>query len=501
MPAASLALAHWRLRFRAEDRFSSAGLGIGIGSDRAIDLGDRIGSRHWWLGCGACLTLIGSALALASLVPALPELSRPAPTPAQREANRPQTIAPLARGGATGAPALANPGLVEPLAEPPERPRVEGNVRFGGRDSLESALRRAGVGREDLASVRQLLAPVKREASVPSGNSADYVLGRRPDRSVPRPLEQLGLRTAFDMRVMINRSDGALQLKQLPISIDHTPLRVVGSVGSNLQRALRSAGLPATIINDATKALGYVVDFQHGVGKRDRFDLIVAQDRAETGETRQGDLLYVALRRDNKDDIELARPAKGGGEFFKANGESAKKGLMKTPVDGARLTSGFGMRFHPLLAFSRMHQGVDFGAPSGSPIMAAASGTIAFAGPHGGHGNYVLVKHTRDLNTGYAHMSRFAVKPGQHVAQGQVIGYVGSTGLSTGPHLHYEVWLRGQPVNPVQLKFIGGSQLAGAEMSAFRATLDRLRGLAVTGGAARADALTPLEKKRATKRG
>jgi murein DD-endopeptidase MepM/ murein hydrolase activator NlpD len=151
---------------------------------------------------------------------------------------------------------------------------------------------------------------------------------------------------------------------------------------------------------------------------------------------------------------------------------------MRTPVDGARLTSGFGMRFHPILNYSRMHQGVDFGAEWGSPVVAAATGKVSFAGPHGGHGNYIMVQHNKDLATAYAHLSRFAVKPGQSVTQGQVIGYVGSTGLSTGPHLHYEVWLRGQATNPQTIKFLGGTQLAGAELSKFQAQLARYRKLA-----------------------
>ena len=139
------------------------------------------------------------------------------------------------------------------------------------------------------------------------------------------------------------------------------------------------------------------------------------------------------------------------------------------------------MRFHPLLNYSRMHQGVDFGARHGAPIYAAASGTVEYAAPHGGHGNYVRLRHNSTLKTAYAHMSRFAVRRGQSVKQGDVIGYVGSTGVSTGPHLHYEVWLRGKAVNPMTLKFTGGSQLSGADMSQFKTELDRLRATAMTG--------------------
>lgn len=455
--------------------------------DLAVDLGDAIGTRRWWLGLGSCVGLCALAVGLALQVPRLVGHVGTAPSPAALDAQRPQAIAPLARGGATGAETLPNARLVEPLAEAPERPRLELTARIGRGDSFEATLRRAGVGRDDIAEVTRLLRPIADTASLPRGTDIDLVLGRRETRSVPRPLDLIGFRAAFDLRVAIARDNGALLLRRIPIAVDSTPLRVQGTVGNGLQRALSGAGVPAAAVADAIRALGYVVDFQHGIGRRDRFDVIVAQDRAETGEVRFGNLLYAALKLEGKEPIALARfnqGSKGAGEFFRSNGESAKKGLMRTPVDGARLTSGFGMRFHPLLAYSRMHQGVDFGAPSGSPIMAAASGTVAYAAPHGGHGNYVMLKHNKDLSTGYAHMSRFAVRPGQQVSQGQVIGYVGSTGLSTGPHLHYEVWLRGQPVSPMQLKFVGGSQLSGADLLRFKALLGHLEGLKVTGTAA-----------------
>jgi murein DD-endopeptidase MepM/ murein hydrolase activator NlpD len=301
---------------------------------------------------------------------------------------------------------------------------------------------------------------------------------------MPRPLELLGFRAAFDLRLAVSRTGDGLRVRRIPIAVDSTPLRVQGLVGGGVEKALRGAGIPARLASEYVRTMGYAVDFQHGVGKRDRFDIVIEQDRAETGEVRTGELLFAGLARAGKDPIELGRWNFGGkAQFFKADGESARKGLMRTPVNGARLTSGFGMRFHPLLAYSRMHQGVDFGAASGSPILAAASGTVAFAGPHGGHGNYVMLKHNKELNTAYAHMSRFAVRPGQVVAQGQVIGYVGSTGMSTGPHLHYEVWLRGRPINPVQLKFLGGTQLSGNTLGQFMAQMNRWRSLAASGGA------------------
>lgn len=481
--------AFWR---RPNLRVLAGSIGIGIGTDQpfdvgnwrigrfwgTVDLGDRIGSRRWWLGVATCLGLCVTAVTLGTMVPPLVPLQRQAPTPSQAEQYGTTGIGPLAMGATTGRAVLPVPALVQPLAEAPERPRLEMTIALRARDSFESLLRRAGVGKDDIAAVTALVRPAANLGALPKGSDFDIVLGRRETKAVPRPLELLGFRSAFDMRLAVRRTDGGFALQRIPIAVDSTPMRVRGQVGSSISRALRAAGIPANLAADYVKTMGYAVDFQHGVGRRAEFDIVVARDRAETGEVRYGELLFAGLERAGKDPVELARFDYGGqSQFFRANGESARKGLMRTPVDGARLTSGFGMRFHPLLAYSRMHQGVDFGAPMGAPILAAANGTVAFAARHGGHGNYVKLNHSKELSTGYAHMSRFAVRPGQKVAQGQVIGYVGSTGMSTGPHLHYEVWLRGRPTNPMTLKFIGGMQLSGDALNRFMATMARMRAM------------------------
>jgi murein DD-endopeptidase MepM/ murein hydrolase activator NlpD len=159
----------------------------------------------------------------------------------------------------------------------------------------------------------------------------------------------------------------------------------------------------------------------------------------------------------------------GKAQWFDQSGTGERRTGMHVPVDSTRVTSKFGMRRHPLLGYSRMHKGIDFGAPYGAPIMAATDGTVSFAGWHGGHGRYVMVKHNGNLTTAYAHMSRMLVRVGAHVSAGQVIGYVGSTGLSTGPHLHYEVYRNGQAINPRSLRFASVLQLAGSELTRFKA--------------------------------
>ena len=471
-----------RLPSRAPSPIDWAGrfdLGRLADLDLAVDLGQRIGSRDWWLGLGLLTTLCLSAVGAGRHVAPLPGTIRPALTPAQADDARADTILPLAAGATTGRAAPPTK-LVEALSEVPERPRLETTARVGRNDTLAGALRRAGVGPDDAATTARLIGAAVH--GIAPGTGVDLVLGRRATRTVPRPLDSLGFRAAFDLRLEVARVDGALTLKRIPIAVDATPLRVTGTVGGNLVRAVRDAGVPASQAAEVRQNLAYVVDLQRQVGRRDRFDVILEHRHAETGENETGALLYAALRPEHGEPVELLRWTYGGHPmFFRASGESARKGLMRTPVDGAHETSGFGMRLHPILGYSRLHQGIDFGAAMGSPIMAAAAGKVTFAGWHGGHGNYVQVLHRPGLMTAYGHMSRFAVKPGALVAQGQVIGFVGSTGLSTGPHLHYEVWVNEKPVDPTNIKFTGGTTLSGGELARFTSEMGRMRALKAAG--------------------
>lgn len=443
--------------------------------DIDLDLGHAVFSRRWWLKTGACSALVGGALWAALTVPPIHEAVPRPFSPSEREGAEPHMIAPLALGARSGAAPHADARQLRPLAEAPERPRIERSATVGRR-GLAGALRNAGVGVADVAAVARLLGGIQ----PPGGSRAELVLGRRANKTVPRPLDSLALRAAFNLKVEFARVDGELVMKRIPIAVDSTPLRVAGPAGGSLNRALRSAGIPGGQAAEFVRQMRHIVDFQRGLRKEDRFDIIIEQDRAETGEVRHGRLLYGALAQRGKDPVEIGW---WNGEYYQASGEGVKRGLMRTPVDGARMSSGFGMRRHPVLGFSRMHKGVDFGAGTGTPIMAAGSGTISFAGWHGGHGKYVMIRHNKQLASAYAHMSQIRVKPGQKVRQGQVIGAVGSTGLSTGPHLHYEVWLNGQAVNPVRLKYIGGAELSGRALDNFQRQMNRWRTLDVAAAA------------------
>ena len=203
------------------------------------------------------------------------------------------------------------------------------------------------------------------------------------------------------------------------------------------------------------------IDFQRDLQPGDAFKLVFDRKVTEAGRTVEaGDLQYAEIH-----GVKFYRFARGNDvEYFDELGKNIKGFLLKTPVDGAHITSLFGQRKHPILGYTRAHQGVDFGVGWGTPILAAGDGVVAQAGPWGGYGNWLRIRHSDGWDTGYGHISRYAagIHPGVHVHQGQVVAYVGATGLATGPHLvHYEIWKNGQRVNPIGVKVPQGSVLAG----------------------------------------
>jgi len=260
-----------------------------------------------------------------------------------------------------------------------------------------------------------------------------------------------------------------------------TPLRIRGVVGSGLYRSARAAGAPIEAIQQYLQALDQHLSLDTAIEAGDTFDIIVAYRRAASGETQVGDLLFAGLEKAGKPKAQLLRWGKEG-IFFEASGMGAQRTGLIMPVYGGRVTSSFGARRHPVLGYTRMHAGIDFGAPHGAPIYAVGDARVIYSGWHGGHGNYVKLDHGGGFATAYAHMSRVAVPNGARVSAGQVIGYVGSTGLSTGPHLHYELYQNGRAVNPLSVRFTVTNQVDQKELAAFRARMAQLK--AVSPGAA-----------------
>jgi murein DD-endopeptidase MepM/ murein hydrolase activator NlpD len=438
-----------------------------------VDLGQRIGSREWLRGFVTCFGLCYAAWSLAPGFQPLPG-AEPAPLPdAQFSEARTLAIAPLAYGGDTGR-RMAPTDAVEPLAQSPERPIIDLRATLGRGDDFASVLERAGVAAAEAAQAASLIGAVVPVADIRPGTMMDMTLGRRPNQMVARPLDKLVFRARFDLRIELARAGGALTLRQVPISVDETPLRIQGLVGDSLYRSARAAGVPSTAVEEYLRALNTQLNIPAGISSSERFDIIVAHRRAATGETETGELLYAGLTRPNGHSLQLMQwESEGRSQWFEASGVGRQTGGMTRPVPGG-VSSGFGMRFHPILNYSRMHQGVDLRASFGTPIVAVSDGRVEFAGWHGGHGNAVELNHGGGLETLYGHMSRILVRPGQSIHRGAVIGLVGSTGLSTGPHLHFEVHRNGVAVNPLGQTFASRAQISGEDLAAFR---DRLRGL------------------------
>jgi murein DD-endopeptidase MepM/ murein hydrolase activator NlpD len=283
-------------------------------------------------------------------------------------------------------------------------------------------------------------------------------------------------------RAIVVRRNGdgnTFEAETIERRLDAQYVRLAGTIDSNLYTAARRSGLPAGTLVDMIRLFSWDVDFQRNIQQGDTFDVLVERLHFRDGEiARWGDIVYAELTLSGER-LRLFRfeDSKGNVEYFDEKGQSAQKALMKTPIDGARLSSGFGRRQHPILGYTRMHQGVDFAAPPGTPIYAAGNGTIAQIGRNGGYGNYIRIRHNDRYSTAYAHMQGFArgLQRGSRVRQGQVIGYVGSTGASTGPHLHYEIHVGGQQVNPMTVKMPSGRQLAGRELAQFRSAQDTVK--------------------------
>jgi murein DD-endopeptidase MepM/ murein hydrolase activator NlpD len=441
--------------------------------DWAPDLGEDIGSQRWFRGL-ATLTLF--CVAALSFLPNFGPVygAQPSmPTPLQLDIARTQTIMPIAFGSDTGGRMAANENVVA-LSGSPERPSIELTATLGQGDSFARVLQRAGVGGADMQTAVSLVSGTTTLSDIAPGTPIAVVLGRRISKNAPRPLESLNFRARFDLHLAVNRSGGGLTLSRKMIAVDDTPLRIRGMVGTSLYRSARAAGAPADVIQDYLKIIAGRTSLTN-IGANDEFDIIVAHRRAETGEVQTGGLLYAGIESGGKPKIQMLKWQDGDStQWFEASGVGQTSGQMASPVNG-RMTSGFGYRRHPILGYRKMHVGIDFGAPHGAPIYAATDGVVVMAGRAGGCGNAVKINHGGNMATRYCHMSRVATSNGQRVRQGQIIGYVGSTGLSTGPHLHYELYKNGSIVNPLSVKFTQRAQLSGGDLARFKSQLARLK--------------------------
>ncbi len=278
--------------------------------------------------------------------------------------------------------------------------------------------------------------------------------------------------TSNTQKIFLKRNIESDKFKEeiLSIKLDKKIIYNENIILQSLYKAATDENIPANTIIEFARIYGFQVDFQRDIRKQDKFQImyeIFLNEKNEIVET--GEILFANLKLSGQDNSLYYFDKDGSEGHYDKNGKSVKKALMKTPINGARLSSPFGMRKHPIDGFNKMHRGTDFAAPTGTPIMASGDGVVKKAGWCGGGGNCVKIKHNSTYQTIYAHMSKFArgIKTGVRVKQGQTIGYVGSTGKSTGPHLHYEVLVNGKKVNSQKLKLPSGKILKGKERKNF----------------------------------
>ena len=455
--------------------------------DWTPDLGARIGSRDWFRGAATCTALLATSYALS------PGFARPiiGETPAALNGAawgnaRAQGIAPLAWGADTGR-RLAAGDFVRPLTETPDRPIVPFNTALGEGDSLTAVLQRAGASKGDVARIASLVSGALPLGDIRPGTRFDGVLGRRAHKADPRPIEQLNFQPAFDFRLTITRTAEGLSMQRQAIAIDDTPLRIQGVAGPSLFKSLRAAGVPASAAADYLKAMATRISVGGDVTAGDRFDVILKQRRAATGEIELGALMFAGLDLGGRK-VQLVKWAgqnqdgDGDGSWYDANGETRRNGFAGLPCEG-RISSAFGMRMHPILGIWRMHKGIDVACAYGSPVYAVVAGTVDWAGFKGGYGQFIGINGSGGVGTGYAHLSRVLVRSGSHVERGELVGYSGSSGLSTGPHLHFETYRNGAVVNPRGFSFSQMAALTGSALRAFKAKVAEL--MALRAGTAR----------------
>ena len=341
-------------------------------------------------------------------------------------------------------------------------------------DTLEKILKKFNIRSEDIKNVSVELKQ-KKLANIRSGKKLSLIFKKLENgtNTIVNFVYPINNTTSVEVR----KSQNKFLVKENILQLYKKEVVVKNVITNNLYSSAINSNVEPNIIVEFARIFGFEVDFQRDIRKGDWFEIYYEKFIDDNNKVRDtGKIIYASMFV-NGGEINLYnfKYKNNEEEYYDIKGKSITKSLMKTPINGARLSSSFGMRKHPILGYNKMHRGTDFAAPSGTPIMASGSGTVTRARWCGGGGNCVKIKHNSTYETIYAHMKAFAkgIKEGRKVKQGQIIGYVGSTGLSTGPHLHYEVIVNGKKVNSQKLKLPSGKTLRGEERKQFE--LDRIK--------------------------
>ena len=346
-------------------------------------------------------------------------------------------------------------------------PYVEVDYKIMNNDSIEKILKKFNIEAIDIKKISIKLKE-KKLTNIYSGRQLSLIYKKSESglNSVVNILYPVSNTSSVEIRKLQND----FSIKENILKLYKKEVVVKNKITNNLYSSAINADIEPNIIVEFARIFGFEVDFQRDIRRGDWFEIYYEKFEDDNGKVRDtGKIIYASMFVNNNEINLYNFKHKNEEEYYDIKGKSITKSLMKTPINGARLSSSFGMRKHPILGYNKMHRGTDFAAPSGTPIMASGSGTVTRARWCGGGGNCVKIKHNSTYETVYAHMKSFAkgVKEGKKVKQGQIIGYVGSTGMSTGPHLHYEVIVNGKKVNSQRLKLPSGKILKGAAREKF----------------------------------
>ena len=328
-------------------------------------------------------------------------------------------------------------------------------------DSVEKILNQFNIRNEEVKEI-SLKLKQKKLTNIYSGRKLKLIYKKLENQtnSVVNLLIPINNTSSIEVR----KSKNKFIVKENILQLYKKEVVVKSVIKNNLYNSAVQSGIEPNIIIEFARIFGFEVDFQRDIRNGDWFELLYEKFEDDNERVRDtGKIIYASMFVNGEEINLYSFKDKNNDDFFDIKGQSITKSLMKTPINGARLSSSYGMRKHPILGYNKMHRGTDFAAPSGTPIMASGSGTITRARWCGGGGNCVKIRHNSTYETIYAHMKSFAkgIKEGRKVKQGQIIGYVGSTGMSTGPHLHYEVVVNGKKVNSQRLKLPSGKKLKG----------------------------------------
>lgn len=359
-----------------------------------------------------------------------------------------------------------------PEVEPPSNDRYELTLRLEKGDTIDKMLDDIDVPAADRKQIDEKLQVLMKKRKLAVGEQISLVIQPVPDQPDSARVLSLSVRPQPEREYLVLREDdGSYRGEEKVHKVSTRIVRVEGERQGSLQQSGVAAGAPSAAMVEFIRALSYDVDFQRELKEGQKFTVLLEQLVTSDGKVMHpGRLLAGELRLMKRTVVVVRfRPQGGADGFYTPQGENVVRSFLRTPMDASRVTSRFGMRGHPILGYSAMHTGVDFAAQHGTPILAAGAGKVKMAGYNGGYGLYVRLTHTDQIGTGYGHMSRLGpgIKPGVSVRQGQVIGFVGSTGMSTGPHLHYEFYRGNQPVNPLTQKFALRAALAGKDLARF----------------------------------